>query len=95
MRTVLIGSITGIIFVSMLLGMSGIAQSAFAFSPKVSTKSGAGACTACSGTTGKPFAIAPPGVTKPLSSPFASSGYILCGGKPGVFTKSNGIICAS
>jgi hypothetical protein len=93
MRTVLIGSVVGIVFACALRGMSEIAQPALAISPKVSTKSGAGACTPCSGTTGKPFALAPPGLTNPLSNPFASSGYILCGGKPGTFTKNSGLTC--
>jgi hypothetical protein len=55
MRTALIGSIVGIGFSCVLLGMSETAQPTLAIAPKVSTKSGAGACTSCSGTTGKPF----------------------------------------
>lgn len=56
MRTALIGSIVGIGFSCVLLGMSETAQPTLAIAPKVSTKSCAGACTSCSGTTGKPFA---------------------------------------
>jgi hypothetical protein len=51
-RTALIGSVVGIVFACVLLGMSEIAQPTLAIDPKVSTKSGAGACTSCSGTIG-------------------------------------------
>ena len=91
MRTALIGSVVGIVFACVLLGMSEIAQPTLAIAPKVSTKSGAGACTSCSGTTGMPFALAPRGMTNP--SPFASSGYSHCGEKPGTFTKNSRLIC--
>jgi hypothetical protein len=43
MRTALIGSVVGIVFACVLLGMSEIAQPTLAIVPKVSTKSGAGA----------------------------------------------------
>lgn len=55
MRTALIGSVVGIVFACVLLGMSEIAQPTLAIDPKVLTKSGAGACTSCYGTIWKPL----------------------------------------